>query len=440
VSSAPSVIERARPQSLPQPFTALCAGLVLLGVGAFLFGLASDPQTAWLAYHTNFIFYATLSQGGLVLACIFVIVGARWPGPYRRIAEGLAAWVPISLVLGCIGYFGGDHLFEWMREGAVHGKQVWLNEKRLYLSDLGVLALLAVLSLIYLKISVRPTLGESAANARGRVKSLIESCTRGWRGDREEREISQAKLQTLAPIITLVFALGYSLIAFDQVMSMEQTWHSNLFGAYVSWGGILSALAATSLIALLLRHTPSFRDHITESRMHDIGKLIFGFSTFWLYLFWSQYLVIYYGNLPEETAFFRDRLGPQFVVDKGYTAAAWALQWADWDFKWSRLSEGYGWLSMTVWTCSWIIPFWVLLGQRPKKTPWIAGPVAGILLLGMWLERNLLIWPSVVKDDNTAWMGLLPLSIAAGFFGAFVLVYLTYARVFPALALPDEES
>jgi len=438
VSSTSSVIERANPRSLPQPFTALCGGLVLLGVGAFVFGLATDPQTAWLAFHTNFIYYANLSQGGLVLACIFVVVGARWPGPYRRIAEGLAAWVPVSLVLGCIGYFGGDYIFEWMREGAVGSKGVWLNEARVYLSDLGVLALLAILSLVYLRASVRPTLGGSAAHVHARVKGLVESFSRGWRGDREEREFSEARLRTLAPIIILLFALGYSLIAFDQVMSMEQTWYSNLFAAYVSWGGLLSALAATALIALLLRNSPGFRGHITESRMHDIGKLVFGFSTFWMYLFWSQYLVIYYGNLPEETAFFRDRLGPQFVVDKGYTTAAWALQWANWDFKWSRLGEAYGWLSMAVWTCTWIIPFWVLLGQRPKKIPWIAGPVVAVLLVGVWLERNLLIWPSVVKHDSTAWMGLLPLCIAAGFFGAFALVYLTYARIFPTLAVPDE--
>ncbi|MFP6625221.1 MAG: hypothetical protein VCC20_17205, partial [Myxococcota bacterium] len=161
----------------------------------------------------------------------------------------------------------------------------------------------------------------------------------------------------------------------------------------------------------------------------------FGFSIFWMYLLWSQYLVIYYGNLPEETFYFRDRLGPQFMIDKGYTEAAWVLAWADWDFEWSRLLEGWGWMSMLVWTCCWIVPFWLLLGQQAKKTGWIAGPVASIVVLGYWFERNLLIWPSAIKDDQFAWLGLIQIGILLGFIGAFALVFLIYSRVFPSLAV-----
>ena len=172
--------------------------------------------------------------------------------------------------------------------------------------------------------------------------------------------------------------------------------------------------------------------------MHDIGKLLFAFSIFWMYLFWSQYLVIYYGNLPEETFFLRDRLGPQFMIDKGYSEYAFMLSWSNWDFQWARLSQGYGWVSMVVWLCLWLIPFWVLLGQQAKKTPWIAGPVAVIVLFGFWLERNLLIWPSAIKEDMTSFLGVIQLGIAGGFIGAFVLVYLVYSRVFPSIAVAEK--
>jgi len=231
--------------------------------------------------------------------------------------------------------------------------------------------------------------------------------------------------------------LGVSVVVFDQVMSMEQTWFSNLFGAYVIWGGMATALSLTSIIGLLHRSAPGFEGRISEKRMHDIGKLIFGFGIFWLYLFFSQYLVIYYGNLPEETGFLRDRLGPQFMIDKGYTEAAWALAWADWDFKWSRLMQGWGWISMVVWTCCWIFPFWILLGQKAKKTAWIAGPVAFFVVIGYWLERNLLIWPSVIKGDQLAWLGPIQMGVLLGFIGAFTLVFLIYSRVFPALAVEE---
>ncbi len=430
-------IEKANPRPLPQPLTAICAGAAVLGVVAFVYGLMNDPQTAWLAFHANFIYFGTLGQGGLILAAIFCTVGARWPGPYRRIAEGLGAWVPVTAVLSVVGYFGRHYIFEWSREGAAHGKAVWLNDARVYGADVTILVLLAIWALIFLRTSLRPTLGGGSPGATGFAKTLSERWTSGWKGDREERDASDAKLGKMAPPMILFFAIGFSLVMFDQVMSMEQLWFSNLFGAYMLWGGIASALSLTTVIALLHRKSPGFEGQITEARMHDAGKLIFAFAIFWLYLFFAQYLVIYYGNLPEETIFFRDRLGPQFLIDKGYTEAAFALSWTDWDFKWARLNEGWGWMSMIVWLCNWIIPFWVLLGQRPKKTVWIAGPVACAVVVGFWLERNLLVWPSVVKGDQLAWLGPIQIGVLLGFAGAFALVFLVYSRIFPSLAVPE---
>ncbi|MCZ6463152.1 MAG: hypothetical protein O7A09_02355, partial [Proteobacteria bacterium] len=274
--------EQASPRSLPQPLTAICLGLVAVGAAAFGYGLTSDPQSAWLAYHSNFMFYATLSQAGVILACIFVATGAVWPGPVRRIAEGLGAWIPVTLVLAAVGYFGGDYLFEWKREGAVHGKEFWLNETRFYVMDLGILAVMTVLSLAFLKASVRPTLKAAAPAATGFARNMIERWTAGWRGDEEEREASWVRTRNLAPLILLLYAFGYSFLAFDQIMSMEQTWFSNLFGVYVIWGGLASALSLTAVIGILHRNSPGFVGQINEKRMHDIGKLIFAFSIFWL--------------------------------------------------------------------------------------------------------------------------------------------------------------
>ena len=87
MSAHAPTLEQAQPRDLPQPLTMVFAGLAAVGVLAFLGGLASDAETAWRAFHVNFLYFAGLSQGGLVIAAIFVIVGARWPGPIRRIAE-----------------------------------------------------------------------------------------------------------------------------------------------------------------------------------------------------------------------------------------------------------------------------------------------------------------------------------------------------------------
>jgi hypothetical protein len=415
------VAERANPRGLPQPLTTICAALVAVGIGGFLYGLANDPATAWRAFHVNFVYFAGLAQGGLVIACAFVIIGARWPGPVRRIAEGLAAWVPVSFVLALVGFLGRDSIFPWI-EHPVEVKAAWLNEGRFFIMDLAILGLLAFLTLRFLRLSVRPHLGGSA-EAAPQARGMFARWTSGWRGEEAEREASDRQLKRMAPIICLVYAFGFSILGFDQVMSLDPNWFSNLFGGFFAWGGFLSAIAATALIAVLHRNAPGLEGEITPSRLHDLGKMIFAFSIFWMYLFWAQYLVIWYGNLPEETAYLKARMGSQFLQDS-------------WDFAWYRLNEPYAKLTMAVWACNWIIPFWVLLGQRPKKTPAILGSVAGIMLLGFWLERNVLVWPALVPQDGGAWLGGIQLAVAAGFAGAFVLVYLVYTRVFPSLLVP----
>ncbi len=420
--SAVSTLERANPRDLPVALAGLCGLLVVVGVIAFLVGLAQDPATAWRAFHVNWLYFAGLAQGGLALSCALVIIGARWAGPIRHVAEGLAAWVPITFVLGCVGFFGGEYVFTHWWNGAPYPRGRWLTPTRVYGTDLAILGVLALLSMSYLKASFRPTL-HGAAERATRATGLFESWTRDWKGDREELEVAERKLKVLAPIIALIFAFGYGLIGFDQVMSLTPTWFSNIFAWYFTWGGWLCGISATGLISVLLRNSPGWQAEITKARLHDVGKMVFAFSIFWMYLFFSQYIVIWYGNLPEETQFFSLRLGSQFIQDTWFWDAA-------------RLNEPYVKLALAAWAGCWIIPFVALLGQVPKQTPRILGTVCAISLFGFWLERNALVWPSLQPHDAGAWLGMIQIGIALGFLGAFVGVYLVFSRIFPTLPLP----
>jgi hypothetical protein len=418
------VTERARTRELPRAAWPVCSGLIALGVVAFALGLARDADTAWRAFHVNWLYFGGLAQGGLVLACIFTIVGAGWPGPVRRIAEALAAWVPVTFVLAAFELlFGRHHVFPWI-EHPVAGKEAWLNVPRLAVVDLAILGALAVGTLAFLRASVRPTLQGAAERAEGRARRLFERWSAGWRGEAAEREDSLRVTRRLAPILCILYAFGYTAIAFDQVMSLEPTWYSNLFGAYFAWGAFLSAVAVTALLSVLHRRAPGLEGEFHASRFHDLGKMVFAFSIFWMYLFWSQYLVIWYGNLPEETQFIEARLGPQFLMDT-------------WDFVWERLNAPYAKLTLSVWACCWVIPFWTLLGQRPKRTGWFLATISGVVATGFWLERNVLVWPSLEPQEPWSWLGPVQVGVALGFLGAFALVFLLYTRVFPTLAVPD---
>jgi Ni/Fe-hydrogenase subunit HybB-like protein len=419
-------VETASPRLLPTGLLAVSAALAGIGVLAFVLGLASDPATAWRAFHVNYLYFGGIAQGGLVMVAIFVIVGARWPGPVRRIAEGLAAWVPVTLLLGVLGIFGRRHVYPWIEE-PLYWKAAWLNETRLFATDLGILALLTVLTLLFLRASLRPTLRSATEASSGFARTVLERWTAGWQGEQAEREASERRLRVLAPIICLAYAFGFSIIGFDQVMSLSPTWFSNLFGAFFAWGAFLSAVSVTALLTVLHRRYPGLEGEVTRDRLHDLGKMVFAFSIFWMYLFFSQYLVIWYGNLPEETEFIQARLGTQFLQSTWYFEGFWERIFHE------------PWVPVTLfaWICIWVIPFWFLLGQRPKRTGWLLASVAALSALGFWVERNVLVWPSLVPEDTWAFLGWIQIGVALGFLGAFSLTFLVFTRVLPSLPVPQ---
>lgn len=399
MSEASAYVDEIRPSAVSKlaPVAALFA---VVGFALFAIGLRTDAQTAWRSFHVNYLYFGALAQGGVVLACIFTIVGAKWPGPVRRLAESLGAWTVVTPVLALADWFlGRTHIYPWLP--VFEAKPHWLNEPRLLAWDLGALVLLAVLSQLFLAAS-RVTATPGASDA--------------------DKDAARNRLKNLAPMVILAYAFGYSFLCFDQIMSLTPTWYSNLFGAYFAWGGLLSAVTATTVLAVLHRNHPGLEGEITKERLHDLGKLIFAFSIFWMYLFFSQYLVIWYGNLPEETQFFKARLGTEFLMDTWY--------WEGW---WERINEPWVMVSLSAWICIWVIPFWFLLGQKPKKTWWFVGTIACVSLLGFWIERNVLIWPSLTTDDH-AFLGVTQIGTALGFLGAFALVNMLYRSRF--LAVP----
>ncbi len=415
----------AVPRDLPRVLTGACVALIAIGVIAFIGGVTKHPDVVWRAFHVNYLYFGIMAQAALCLACAFVIIDTRWSGPVRHVAEALASWVPISLALFLVGnLFGREYIHTNWLHGAPPGKEGWLTFGRVYTTDALVLGVGTALTLVFLRTSFRPALAGAAERAP-RAQGMFRRWTADWRGDEAEWRASRARLRLLAPIVCLWYAFGHTLIAFDQVMALNPTWFSNIFGWYFLWGGFVSGVSATALACVLLRATtPGWDVEITPSRMHDLGKMVFAFSVFWMYLFFSQYIVIWYGNLPEETQFFQARLGPQFLQD------SWPL------FDSELLDFPYVKLSLAAWVGCWVTPFWVLLGQRPKRTPAILGGVAVISLLGFWLERNALVWPSLVPENGAAWAGPIQIGIALGFLGAFVLNFLIFTRIFPTLPLP----
>ncbi len=423
-----------QPSSLPRGPTLLFGVLALIGVVTLAYGLSADSERTYRVFLHNWLLWAALSQGALVLSSAFRLTNANWQGPVHRVVDSLAAYVPLSLVLFGVVYLGRHELFEWTHH-PVHGKEWWFTEGFTFTRDLLVLVWMTFISGFYLYLSVRPKLGEARENAAIARRGLYLRWTTGWRGEAAERELAERRLRKLAAVLVLSYVLGYSLLAIDLIMSLAPHWVSTMFPAYYAWGGFLSAISMTALLCVLMRNSDGLRGEITTNRLHDLGKMVFAFSIFWMYLFWSQYLVIWYGNMPEETSFVVARLGSQFIQDTWYLEGFW-----------TRVAEPYVKITLLAWILCWVVPFWVLLGQRPKKTPAILGTVAFGSVLGFWIERYVLVTPSLVPPESAgapnsllALLGGIEVGLALGFVGLFFLCFLTFGRVFPGL-LPAGSS
>jgi hypothetical protein len=215
---------------------------------------------------------------------------------------------------------------------------------------------------------------------------------RAWTIATSEIEMPPHSIRVIAPIVAGLYAVVYTLIAFDLVMSLAPVWRSTLFGWFFFAGCFWSGLTAMALIAVVLRNRLGANNLFTNPTvMHDFGKMVFAFSVFWVYLLFAQYIVIWYGDLPVETF---------FIVQRVH------------HMPWSPLS-------VACLILIWAIPFIVLMSQRTKKTPSVLGTVAALGLVGMWLERYVLVVPSLSPDAIP--FGPTQFLISLGFLGVFLI-------------------
>jgi len=372
--------------------------LSVAGAIQFLAGIGGEQaRRAWQVYLVNFVFFTGLSSGAVLFSAILTLTNAGWGRPLKRLAEGMGSFLGVSFLLFWFLYFGREEIFPWVREPA-HGKEAWLNTGFLFARDGIGLLILTALSLWILYHSVRPD----------RYAIPLPGSGPGIPGAGEQAEKSRRAQVFLAPILAMVYALVLSLIAFDLIMSLDPHWYSTLFGAYYFIGSFYSALAALVLIAGIFRRRPGLRDFIRPGHFSDLGKLLLGFCLITGDFFYSQFLVIWYGNLPEETRYVILR-----VRESPWEPLAW-----------------------TVLTVCFALPFIVLLSRKFKFHPRAMMALAGVILAGMWLERFLLVVPSTWKMKNFP-LGFMEVLITAGFIGLFGLTLAGFFRKFSPLPLSD---
>jgi hypothetical protein len=368
--------------------TTFLAAAVLIGIVGFVLAMAvGSSLRAWEVFLVNLLFWMGIAQGGIAVSASFYLTNARWGGVGQyRLAEAFVGFLPLSFVLFWALILGRHEIFVWV-DHPLAEKADWLNTPFLFARDGAALAFMTALSLRFVRVSRREDVLRWAAST-------------GDIGD------SPRAIRRISAVMALSYTFIYSLIAFDLVMSLAPRWHSTLFGAYFFAGAYWSALATMALAAIAIgRGAGGEAEHRYRDALHDIGKLVFACSVFWVYLLFAQYIVIWYGDIPAETF---------FVVPR--------VQHLPWG--------ALGWSALIL---IWAIPFCVLMGKRPKRTPAILGTVAALGLVGMWIERYVLVVPSI-SPGHIPFGWVEPL-ITLGFVGAFGLTALPGLRMVPAPAL-----
>jgi len=359
---------------------------LLVGALVLLWGFAGGHEArVWQAWHFNLLFWMGLAQASVIFAATQKLAKGHWSGVVIRFAEAAVAFTPVALVLFLAEYLGRGHIYPWIHEPRpeVGG---WLAPQWFFLRDGAIIAVQAWLAWRFVRRDVAPDVKELAS---------------GTPADRTE---DKDRISRDAAIFLLVWAFGASLLGFDLVMSLAHKWVSNLYGAFYFMGSFLAALMALAVTAIALRRPMGLGELYSQKQQHDLGKLCFGFTVFWAYLMWAQFLVIWYGNLPEETYFIFYRL------------------WGPWKP-----------VGVAVFLLVFLIPFLGLLGVKPKQfTPTMLG-FALTSLVGVWLERYLEVVPSINGGAGPA-IGLPEVGVTCFFGGLFLLAVAWFAGRYPMLS------
>lgn len=375
---------------LPRPILGLLALFVVVGAVTFVTSVAGDhPERAWAAYLVNAVFFFTLALGGVVFAAAQRIVYAKWSGPVIRIFEGFGAFLPVGFVAFLLLLLSGTgRLYEWTHE-PIPVKAAWLNLPFMISRDVVVLLVLIGLSFAYLRYALAPDL----PGARPTDAAVAR-----------RRHV----LSRLSPVLCLAYALGMSVLAWDLLMSLDPHWYSTMFSVIVFWGGMLGSVAAVAWVGVVFGRQLGVREHMTPATLHDLGKLVFAFSVFWAYINYAQLLVIWYGNLPEET-----------------------------NWMWQRVGGHWRPVAVAVALSCWVVPFTGLLTRATKKNPATLAIFATIVLFGLWLERYLMVYPSVLHEAADIPFAFTEIGISLGFLGLFLLSFFWFMSRYPTVAVQD---
>jgi len=360
--------------------------LTIIGAAVTVIGIVFVPQRTWASLLLANYYILGIGVAAVVFLALLYVSNAGWATAIRRVPESITSVLPVSGIVMLLTMFGIHSLYEWSHADVVANdhllkeKTAWLNVPFFVIRTVVYVVLWILFAFILVKRS---------------------------RKQDEDGDIKHTKRNKTASAMFLVtFGLTFTLASMDWLMSLEPHWYSTIFGIYNFCGSFLNGLAVITLVVLLLKRMGPFEHLLTEQHLHSLGKLIFAFSTFWMYIWFSQYMLIWYSNIPEEVSYMVNR-------------------------------EQGAWLIFTIINVlfNWVIPFIALLPAWTKMREGFLLRVCIIIMIGHWIDLFWMIFPPFMPDApalNIWELGPF-LAAIAGFF------YLTFRALSKGNLVPVKD-
>lgn len=368
----------------------MAIGVIAL-IGGFITDHSDHHQRWWANLLINGFFFFAIALGALFFYALQYAAEVGWSSQVKRLFEAMFAYLPVGAIALIVVFAGGtfhmNHLYHWMDPEVIDpnspkydyliaGKAAFLNQGFFWARTIVYLAVFILFARWF------------------RKKSIEED---------EQPSVDRHKLVFRRSALFLVFfAVFSSTLSWDWLMSIDTHWFSTLYGWYVFSGMWVTTMIFANLLVLWLKskgHLPN----VNKSHIHDLGKWMFAISMLWSYLWVSQFLLIWYSDIPEEVTYFITRI------------------------------EHYKWPFFGMFFINFLIPFWVLIARDAKRNPIYLSIVGGIIFIGHFIDTYLLVIPGTMFDHNH--VGLFEVGLFLGFLGLFTFVTLnalSKARLVPA--------
>ena len=400
---------------------ALLGSVVLCGLGAWVyqmyygFGVTGYNWPVYWAFHeTNFVFWIGISHAGTLISAILRIVNATWRRPVTRCAEIITVF---ALMIGAM--FPIIHLGRpWLAYFLIpypSDRGLWPNYRSPLVWDFFAINTYLLGSLLFLLLPMIPDLALIRDRAPGWRRKIYGVLSMGWHGSPKQWHRLESAMHIMALVILPIAVSVHTIVSFDFSMAVVPMWHSTIFGPYFVAGAIFSGVAALIVVMAILRKLLKLERYLLPLHFQNLGKLLLLMSLLWGYFVFNERLTTWYGNQPHEMNVF-----------------------------WSTQTGEYAPLFWAMVLFNFVIPFPLLTIKKLRSVTATVIASCGVLA-GMWLERFLIIVPSLARKASPySWGSYTPewpeIVIMIASFAAMALLYTLFSKLVPLISVWEMKS